>query len=192
MDIQRFLGTRVRLQRLGDGKFFTGLLGDLTQSNCRISVKKTEGIEVGDQFVTQVFGHGASALLKGTVNAKSDEQIVMMLNEPIKLIQSSEQARIAVTDVKAILRYEGESIEAAVLDVSIGGAGLQVAQVLERGATIELAMDSPHGPVAAVGIVRYCRPEPDVENLFRVGVQLNGMSRVDGARWRRMFELDAA
>lgn len=192
MDIQRFIGTRVRLQRLGDGKFFTGWLQDLTPSNCRVDCKESERLAGGDEFLVQVFGNGYTAIFKTVLNATGDNQVILDMHGNVRVLEANEQARIAVSDVKAMVRVGHESFETNVLDVSVGGVGIHSDRAIERGLQIEIAMDSPHGPVAAIGTVRYCRTDPECPPLHRVGIQLETMSRVDGARWRRMFEADAA
>jgi hypothetical protein len=138
-------------------------------------------------------------MIKGKLGMVSESIAVFALLEQPKYFPPKERVRVKVEGVSARLSVlampneaAGEhsmySLDVEVNDVSHEGAGILCASRLDRGTQISLLVDSPAGPVACKGEVRYCKPEPEHENVFRVGLLLQEMGRLELARWTKMIE----
>jgi len=57
-------------------------------------------------------------------------------------------------------------------------------QEFAKGAEVVLTIETNVGQISATGVVRHVRKQQD---KFRVGVELLGLSRLDGSRWRKLM-----
>lgn len=192
MDQRSFVNTRVRFQRLSDAKFFAGWVRDFSTADVLVRVKGELPVRVGDMFMFQVHGNGASAIFRGTLSVVNSENLSFSIPEPIKFLAANEEMRVTLEGITGSVTTKDTVLDAVVMDVSSKGIGLLVPESLPRGSDIQIKLDTAQGSVDCSGEVRYSKPDPMVPSQYRIGVQLYPLSRIDQARWNRLLRPEAA
>lgn len=185
--------TRVRLQRVGDAKFFSGWIVDMSAKDATVSLNYEETMEPGDIVVGEVSGRENRALFDATVSKTVEDVVHLEFRRTPRYEPARESSRTLVRNVSGSLSFQGEVVDVSVLDVSAGGVGFCTYAPLPTGATVKLSLDTPYGPVRVSGEVRYCRSDPQRMGLYRAGARVTEMGRLDRARWNKMnFLAEAA
>lgn len=187
-----FINTRVRLQRLSDAKFFSGWVKDFTRSDLTVKLGTPTQVKAGETFMVQVHGHSSTALFRAVLRSVGSRELMFVIPEPVRFLTPSEQVRISVQGVTATITGEGKAVDATVVDLSVGGAGLVAACEIKKGEHVRVLFITPLGNVDCDAEVRYCKPESIEEGTYRIGVQLEDLGRIERARWNRLVEQDAA
>jgi hypothetical protein len=193
------LNSRSRLQRIRDAKFFNGWIKGFDDEQIHVQLASNEVLELGDIFVIEVHGADCYAMIKGKLGMVSESIAVFTFMEKPRYFPPKERVRVKVEGVSATLgvlanpheevaEHPMYSLEVEVNDVSHEGVGILSSSRLDRGTQISLLVDSPAGPVQCKGEVRYCKPEPEHDSLYRIGILLQQMGRLELARWTKMIE----
>lgn len=179
--------TRTRFQRLSDAKFFTGWIQRL---DARGAVIEFDGGEVheGEDFFIEISGRKHCYSLKGRLVLAAEQHLAFQSLTEMRLGPVREEVRVSISDAQASVTCANRSYLARVVDASPSGVGLLLSCPLEREATVQLAIDTPHGEVQCEGIVRYCRPANASRSTYRLGLSLDLPSRCAQAKWLRQFE----
>lgn len=183
-----FINTRCRLQRLKDAKFFAGWVRDLTATELHLRLSTRTSLMDGDTFSVEVHGTDRSAVFNAWLTSQNEDEVVFEIHEQIRYMPSRERARLRVEGVTGTFRHDGVETPFTVNDISLEGCGIVVPHPISRGVKLELQVETPQGPIACPGEVRYSKPDPDIPGAFRLGIQLEGLGRLEAARWARMFE----
>ncbi|MCB8932046.1 MAG: PilZ domain-containing protein [Fimbriimonadaceae bacterium] len=187
-----FINTRVRLQRLADAKFFSGWVKDFTRTDLVVKLGGPTQVKLGETFMVQVHGHSSTALFRAVLRAVGPKELTFVIPEPVRFLTASEQVRVTVEDVTATITGGGKALEATVVDLSVGGAGLVAAREIKKGEHVRVIFTTPLGNVECDAEVRYCKMESIEDGTYRIGVQLEELGRIERARWNRLVEQDAA
>ena len=190
------LNNRARLQRLKDAKFFNGWVKefDLEGEQLAIQVPVTQSSEPGDVFMVEIHGADRTVIIKAKVSMASEGIIAFtFVGEPASM-PPREKARIKVEGVGATLSSPSGAIDVEVSDISLEGCGILSSVQVDKGSRIEVMVDSPAGPIDCKGEVRYCKSDAEMQGLYRIGVLLEPLGRLEQARWNKMIEysLEAA
>ena len=78
-----------------------------------------------------------------------------------------------------------------VVDISQRGIGLVIGVPVTRGSWVSMTLKSEFGEIQCTGQVRYCKPDTEQFGSYRVGVALDALDRLAGARWRRLYDAAA-
>jgi hypothetical protein len=193
---QVFVGNRCRLCRHKDAKFVNGWVQYFRGESLIVTTEDTIGSEPGDKFYVEAYGAKIKACVNATLKgvAAPDKPEDGLPAEPAKLtfliyghlqvVENGEASRVLVDQMYANVKVGELALKAKVRDVSIKGVGLIVEAELAKGAELTIELETPMGPVTCVGVVRHVRKE---RGKNRVGVELTGLSRLDGSRWRRLL-----
>lgn len=187
-----FIGTRARLQRISDARFFSGWVKDFGPTEVRVRAAADFDLQSGDQFMIQLAGKGATAIFRGQLGFTSGRMLNFRITTPVRVVASTEAMRIAVDGMRGTISDDEDTVEVTVVDVSDSGAGIVCKAQPERGSTVRFEFNAPAGEVSGEAEVRYCRPDPETEGQFRVGLMIKLASRLDQAKWSRMLEVDDA
>jgi hypothetical protein len=187
-----FSNMRTRLQRLKDAKFFSGWVASFDEQEARIRLSTGHVCETGDRFLVEIFGPETIATFEAAATMAFDEHAFLSVIQPIRYRRATEHARVCVTGMIGVINCDGNEYEARVADISRAGVGLIVRRPLPRKSGVMLKLVTPAGEISGEGEVRYCRPDPSGDGTFRAGVRLGELSRLEKARWLRLFESDAA
>ncbi len=190
VNAQVFIGTRCRLCRHRDAKFVNGWIQYFKGESLVVSTEDAMGTEPGDEFFMEAYGpkvKGSANTLATTVSAAGSNgkvQVSLRLVEPVKIAQHNEPTRILVEHMTAEVTYNGAKFMAKIRDVSLGGIGLLCDHEIAKGSQLDLGMNTQMGVISATGIVRHVRKQ---DEGFRIGVELQVLSRLDGSRWRKLM-----
>ena len=189
VDPRFFVGTRCRLSRHKDAKFVNGWVEYFRGESLIVTTEDHMGSETGDKFYVEAYGSKAKACMNAVLRSASAEEgkpfkLSLQLEGHLQVVDNSEASRVLVDQMQAKVTYGGTTFIAKVRDVSIKGVGLVTDSEIAKGAQIALEMDTPVGPVTAQGIVKHVRAD---HGKFRVGVELQSFTRLDGSRWRKLL-----
>lgn len=183
-----FIGTRCRLSRHKDAKFVNGWVTLFKGESVCVATEDPLGSEPGDAFYLEAYGPKskacAPAVLRLIEPGEGEAKLTFQLTGHVKVVDNAEPTRVLVNRMHADVSCSGSSFRAQVRDVSIKGVGLVTEQALSKGAEVEMTIGTSLGPIAAKGVVRHVREQ---NGKYRVGVELTGLSRLDGSRWKRLL-----
>lgn len=188
MNVARYAQSHVRLQRVGDEEFTSGLVGKINEAELWIKSFSAVSAGPGDEFVALLFGPGVTTVVMLSLTGMQEDLLgFAVLSPPTELI-ANDNARVHVSGVTGTLTTgAGQISRVVVMDVSKGGAGLLTQAELEIGTPVTLELDGPVGLIHAEGDVRYCRPEAAIEDYRRIGVKIGPLERIDLARWNLLL-----
>jgi hypothetical protein len=192
MDLRSLVRTRARFQRLSDAKFFAGWIKEFTSEHVFVHCSDAPTVEKGQRFLFQVHGAQESAMFEAVLQDARTHDLQMEVVGAIRFLPPNEDMRVFVDGISARMKSKTIDIEALVMDVSSRGVGLLLQSKLERNQDVELTIHSPQGAVTCQARVKYCRPDTKRPDLYRAGVMLHDLSRIDQARWNRLLLPDAA
>jgi hypothetical protein len=193
---QVFVGTRCRLCRHRDAKFVNGWIQYFRGESLIVTTDDTIGSEPGDNFYVEAYGSKIKACVNATLKgiaaqdapeggqAAEPAKLTFLIYGHLQVVENGEASRVLVDRMFANVKVGGQAFQAKVRDVSIKGVGLFVESDLAKGTEISLEFETPMGPVVCTGVVRHVRKERG-KNV--AGVELTGLSRLDGSRWRRLL-----
>lgn len=199
-----FTNTRTRFQRLNDLKFFYGWVVQVDREKLTVRAFVDEEVKPGQIYVFELIGLKGSRTMAGkldnspaleglpTESKDGASAVEMVLTfSPIRQIKASEEMKScrksAQLLVGSIRRSSGE-MDVAIADVSPSGAGLILSKELKTSEKIELVVNVNERELTLAGEVRYCNKEKASPGMFRVGIQLKELSRVDSAIWTQFME----
>lgn len=188
---KHFFNTRTRFQRVKDAKLFSGWVRSFTGNNLIVTTSREENISPGEEFVFQVQGPGTIAMFTAVLKLAFGQELTLELASQVKFVKSAQGMRLLVEGMTGQLLYEGTELDVTIIDLSEGGAGVLTDGPLEKGAGIELRIDSPQGRVDCAGEIIYCR-KLAFSYQYRVGMTVKPQNRVDVARWQRLLMSEAA
>lgn len=186
------INTRVRLQRLSDAKFFSGWVKEFTRTDLVVRMGSLAPMAGGDVFMVQVHGPTFTALFKAVLRSAAEKDLCFTIPEPVRFLKASEQVRVSVVGVSALVTASNRAFESMVVDLSTTGAGLLATRELKKGEIVRVMFTTPVGEIECGAEVRYCKPDSIDDGSFRVGLQLEQMGRIERARWNRLVDQDAA
>jgi hypothetical protein len=182
---------RTRLQRLSDAKFFSGWVTDLDDTELRVRLNVSGECEPGDQFLVEIFGNEVNASFKAGLSVSFDNQAYLTILSPIQHRAATESARLSVSDMFGNVTTDETEVDVRVVDISRQGMGIIVRIPLTKGSQIRYKVISPVGELHGQAQVRYCRLDPTGNGLYRVGLRILDLTRVEQAKWHRLVERDA-
>jgi len=178
--------TRVRLQRVKDAKFFSGWVMEMGGDSASVLLNDSTSMEVGNILVGEVCGRDNRALIDAVVSTVEEDLVSLGFRRTPRYEVARECSRTLVRNVIGNLCYQGEVVDVQVLDVSAKGIGLLTYAPLQPGDRVNISLESPHGPIKVGGQVRYCRPDAKRIGLYRAGLFVDELGRLDRARWQKL------
>lgn len=178
-------GTRCRLQRLSDLRFYSGWINRATESEIEIDLPEA-AVQVGDKFQCEAAYEQAMARFVCRCTAAEGGRINIEIEGPIEFGTPGQEPRFRVFGMGATIYGQEKPIECDVADVSMSGIGLIAGSQLPRFASVRLVIDGPMDRIECKGMVRYCRPHPQDKGSYRLGVTLDIEDRLARAMWSRI------
>lgn len=175
--IKKFQGTRSRLVRESDQKEFYGWVVE-TGTELIIAI---DGEKPAENERLEVFlgSKAGSCSFITTIGRTDGNRCAFAWPELIRIGEPNHEARRKSERVSGKIETPVE-----VMDLAPNGMGLLTDFRLETGANIDLRLTTDFGELCLTATVVYCRPE---DNLFRVGVKLQELSRLNQARWDQVL-----
>ena len=206
--LESFAGSRCRLTRLSDGKKFAGWVEQFTGARLTVVSESSFDLATDEAVYVELFGDHVTACMTVDVTAcgpahealDSIFHMELLHGQPkgqrmegpvtsrIRIVDSTDSRRRVVTNWEVEIIRSGESSTGTVHDLSAGGLGIDVEEVIEAGAEVDLKVQTPLGEVRCHVQVLYCRELPDGGGLYRCGVRVCNLSRVDYVRWAQLTD----
>lgn len=201
------VGTRVRFQRMADARNFSGWVRRVCGRSLVVTTATDAEFAPGEEFRFEAVDSGhlaefrAKLVLSGMAVVRkhgylgpdgmgdSATALELEVSGGLKYIGTAESVRLAVEGVTAWVSKGTIRELVQVVDIAPKGAGIQCGIAWERGASLRVEVGTVFGRVQADGRVCYCRRMRDGTARNRVGLALSGFSRVDQAKWLRLFDL---
>jgi len=189
---KKLSNTRARFQRLRDAKIFSGWVRTFSENNVVVVTPKDMEYETGDTFVFQVYGPGNIAVFRAVMEYCSGNVLSLRLASTVHFATQTEDMRLLLEGTTGVLMSEGCNFDVMLVDVSARGAAVLSSGQLDKGAPIELHIDSNLGQVVVKGEVKYCRKAEGMQDQYRIGMSLKPDNRIDSARWQQILAAEAA
>jgi hypothetical protein len=176
-------GTRVRLQRLSDAKFFSGWVIELTAETVLIKINGEPELKVGDRFAAEI--HGATHVARGTIELTDPNASAtrFQITAAMQYATVTEQARFLVDGVTCLIFVDGREIAAEVIDYSAKGLGFRSLRPLYPGTDVEMVVTSGTLSASVDGQIRHCRLDPDAPGRYRGGVLIEPRDSEQAYAW---------
>lgn len=184
--LKGYEGTRIRLQRITDAKFFVGWTLVFDKTNLVVQFQPNSQVEVGDLFYCQLQGPKKINLFHAQCTSTESSVVRMHLTTRPKIMECTQDVRIRPSKMTCLLQSAFGSSPVDVLDISPSGIAILAPFAFESSDETEIMLDTPTGPVEAIGTVIYCRSNPN-ELSFRIGFSLRIPDRAMQGRWKNLF-----
>jgi hypothetical protein len=188
MQLYTFSNTRVRLQRLGDAKFFTGWMKELTNISAQVTCKGGSKIESGDKFFVECHGKDKLASFQAVVDFGRGQDLVLSVTSQITYRAASESARVVVPGITGVANHNGLAFDFELIDVSENGMGVITSHPVSREERVTFYLVTPVGDIEGSGEVRYSKPDADAFGRHRLGFAMEPLDRLAQARWRQLYD----
>lgn len=186
-----FLQRRVRLQRLGDGRFGAGWASEIRPNGLVVTVSLPSFFATGDRVALDIYGHDEVAHTVASVTRAGAQTIELTFETDIRVYRPSpEEPRTPVPELPARVSLEGAALSARVVDVSPNGIGLVSVHKVDKGAVINIQVFAEDGAIEITGEVRYCRSIKGPREEYRLGARIQPPTRLDAAKWSRLLASD--
>ncbi|OJU65605.1 MAG: hypothetical protein BGO01_01410 [Armatimonadetes bacterium 55-13] len=187
------IGARIRLQRLSDSAAFGGWVRAFDKSNLLLVTDGAPSLGANDRFVMTVVGDELSASFIAdfvdTLALGAETVFHFNLISKVDYKPATEEARHRVRECVVQLSMGAErSVSGVLHDVSDHGAGVLASESLAAGAVTEILLTIAGREVRLRAEVRHCSASPSAPGMYRIGLRLLEMGRMEGALWRGLAE----
>ena len=205
-----FLGTRARFQRFSDSEVFRGWIDAFTIKLLCVRLS-TANLNPGERFVFHVANGTCNARFIGDLLAKSETDLKLppslssllptetpehagayqyhfRVASQFEYLPRSEEARIAMDG--GIIEVNSEECgedRVFLSDISEHGAGILGTSAYSRGAILSLKVSAARRTLELKGEVRYCIRSKIVPDMYKTGLKLDGLDRLEAAEWRNLM-----
>lgn len=202
------IGYRVRLQCLADARIFNGWLISASADGCVVEIEGERSPEPESTLNIQVVNDGYVLIGKAVAkSSKSDERVYKLPNKQksntayrmqkcivelqtdweFKRIASSEECRMLCEPLTVGLASSGDDYtDTIAIDLSANGIGVLTVMPWGRGHKIEFTVPTLEGDILGSGEIRYSRRLQSAPPVYRVGVQVESIDRLDAEKWTRL------
>lgn len=203
--LQSAVGYRVRVQSLANARLYNGWLIKANEVECVVELDGEHSPETDTQAHIQVLTPGKLVVGKGTVASTfSDERVYKLtpkekpsytylqrksclklrVDPNVKLIASAEEYRLMCDPITVGLASQGDDFcDTVAVDVSPNGVGVLTTVPWGRGHSVQFMIPTLFGDVNGSGQVRYARNLQEAPPVYRVGINIEAISRLDAQKW---------
>lgn len=172
---------------MSDARILYGWVESASSDELTASIQTAGDIAVGDRLAFEIEGKSSTVLLQAVLVQPLVRRFgTFRIVDISRVADASNAPRIRTEGLTITLHTECGDIDGQVLDISLGGAGIELETSLDVGAVLPATFQSGDRQVEAAVEVRYCRSIRD--DLFRIGVKIGEMSRVHSARWAMLLD----
>lgn len=179
-------GTRVRIQRLYDAKYFGGWVISASPPVVAVRMGDPGDLGPGDECVLQIYGQAPVVFHAQCLTSQKGSASFEMTSQPIE-VPVSEQVRVAVHGLLALCFVSRKMHRVEVLDLGQGGVAMLFDREVMTGQDVMVELETDEGRVRLIGETRYCRPERGTLG-YRVGLKITSMDAESREVWDRVFD----
>lgn len=199
----QFKGARAQIQRVSDARFFGGWVEQLDWPKMRLKIETHLKPSLGDEFSVRLYGPDMDAVFRATLlqssfvaakpaapDAEPRPALVTLglhIHTAVDLVSSSEDARFTAPDLRAYIRLPFKDVDVPVLDISSEGIGVLSPIKFGPRQLIQLQVFSQTKVIECTAEVRYCRKTRGPEQLYRLGLKVQELARMDAPYWRKLW-----
>ncbi len=185
-EFKQIVGTRCRLQRHQDLKFFSGWVEAYKDDAVVVVAKDTSPMSLGERYRFEAAADRATVGFDAVLVSKDPRILRMQPDSKVHVNTPGQEPRYRVEGMTMVMQgLDGES-EGEVVDISMSGAGLLSFDTVQRFAKVRVVIRYSANMIECTGHVRYCRPNPDLKGTYRIGLQLDFEDRLAKAMWSRI------
>lgn len=194
MDLNSLVGTRVRLQRLKDARYFAGWIEAAAGNLIHVAINNPGDLSEGDDVFGEAHSFHQRMNIKATIDRRigdgANVRFVLRVKQEPVLLPGVENPRFRVPSTTAKFTFEGGESFGIVEDASVAGLGLLLESKIERGQVGLVLMEGVTGQIEAKIEIRHALELPEIEK-FRCGALIQGMERDSAERWVKLIRLIA-
>jgi hypothetical protein len=180
-------GTRCRLQRFSDLKFFAGWIRMLKGDQMTVELKKAAIMQSNERFNVEAALNMATVGMPCELLKWEGSLLQMKVTGDPLITSTSQEARYRADTISVSLAgLEANKLETETADISQNGIGVWTAEPLPRYSRLKLTVRSAAVIVECWGTVRYSRPDPEYKGAYRSGIQVDFDDRLSRAMWLRL------
>ena len=187
-ELGALLGTRCRLQRHSDLKFFSGWVSYAAHGQLVVEVIQASAVTFGDKFQLETPLDRAHVSLCCAVGGIQGRSLRLLVIGNAEFTVTGQAPRFRGQDMSMSIQGESWEGEVEIVDVSATGIGFLVEQEIAKAEWIDVFVESNELVVESSATVRYSKPAPESDSRFRTGVHLEFSDRLDKAKWLRMIQ----
>lgn len=204
---REFIGTRGRLHRMADGVIINGWVENVFGNQIEVRTSDDVFVDIGEMFRFELHGPKISAVFEASVagveqydsgssgvsyaiegsSARVIEAewvtIRFTIQGQFRFANAIKAFRVQVKDIKVVFKLNGTTVPGELIDVGEFGFGALIGQEIMPGTKLIADIGTTLGNVTANAAIRYCGPAKD--GLYRIGLELQEMGRLDRPRWKR-------
>lgn len=190
-----------------DGVIITGWVENVFGNQIEVKTSDDVFVQIGEMFRFELHGPKISAVFEASVagveqydsgssgvsyaisgsSAKVIEADWVVLRFTIqgqfRFANAIKAFRVQVKGISVDFKLNGTVVKGDLQDVGEFGFSALIRQEIMPGTKLVADIATTLGNVTASAAVRYCGPAKD--GLYRVGVELQEMGRLDRPRWKR-------
>lgn len=196
---------RTTFQRVADAKFFSGWVKHISPQEITFLVHTACIVAPGDEFAFQVYGNGHDAFFRGkavsVVGAEPGPLFAMNRASATSLeVTCDILGSMAFRDARGHPRFHVTGVTAQinprsvedcprdlVIDVGPVGFSILTMQRLKKSQKVDLLIYANEHTIECRAEVRNCITYSLNNEYQRMGMQIEGMTRIDARRWKELY-----
>lgn len=204
-----FEKSRVRFSRMRDAANFNGWISQFYNNSLTVRFVTQHKLAIGEKFRFEASGKQVGAVFEAVLaemeavdvfaeGTAIDGSSALMYSVKelcfqfnlvgnIRYIANTEAPRFSAENSEGSIKGPFGEIPFTLLDISWGGAGIEIDREVKRHTEIHIYLISDKGPLSGRGEVRYCRFNRET-GKYRAGIMMTEFSRIDQQKWRRLVE----
>ncbi len=184
--IEDIRGSRCRLQRLRDLKFFAGWIKSANLNELVVEIRGEAPLLPSDQFHLEAALDASKISLPCTLSRKELSTCWLEVTGIPTLTSPGQEPRYRANEVSVTVKLGHNFIEADAIDISQSGIGIRSETAIPSLTQVKITAQGRCATVTGIGLVRYCRPDPEDRSYFRIGIQIEFENKLTRALWQRL------
>ncbi len=185
---QSYEGTRIRLQRVSDSRFFNGWIFEIENGTLIVRLNGLDEFEPKQEFFIQAYGDGQTAMFRATFEFRNGPRSSFQLLTTPQTIDSSEAVRVKVADLICTLKIGWFETVCDVIDLSPTGIGLRTMATVEKAEIASVTLSTRFGEIYGKGEVCYSKTIDGLTGSYRVGIELYPLAQPNQTRWSQLLK----
>ena len=181
--IEQIQGTRARMQRLRDAKFFSGWVVSASSDLLEIHIAGSHVLSGGDRFSVEVNGKAKAMVFECELKSQKSTVVSLSICCGPRPVQATEAPRIKKSGVSARVSHGSKVHETSVIDVSESGVAFSSMAEIPKGTEVSMLVVSGDVQLLISGVTTYSRADTSQPGRHRIGVHLKDLDRQTEKLW---------
>ena len=190
--LEKVSGTRCRMQRHSDLKFFAGWITATKEDTLAIELKDAQAVVPGDKFHLEAAVETANVRFGVSALRQEGNTVWLKMDSKPQMSSPGQEARYRVEDIHVSVHGLELPVDGDAVDISMSGLGILSFESMPRFAKVRMVVRGSVAAIECCGTVCYCRPNADIKGTYRIGLQVEFEDRLARAMWHRLVMSAAA